>query len=100
MTTKTVYQIDTAGRYVGITRADESPKEPGVWLMPAGTVEAAPPEEWPEGKMPRWNGTAWGWVSVREPQPAPAVDPVAKLQAFLQANPDVTALLASKQGGV
>lgn len=91
MTTKTVYQIDTAGRYVGVTRADESPLEPGVWIMPKGTVEEAPPEQWPEGKLPRWNGTAWGWGNM--PAPALPVDPLEKLQAFLQSNPDVAALL-------
>ena len=44
MTTKTVFQTDAGGVYLGETVADESPLEPGVWLLPAGCVEVAPPE--------------------------------------------------------
>lgn len=94
---KTVFQIDRSGLYVGETTADESPLEEGVYLMPALTVEAAPPTDWPVGKWPRWNGSGWTLATV-VPKPANDNDPVAKLQAFLQANPDVAELL--NQGGV
>ena len=100
MTTKTVYQIDSAGRYVGETLADASPLEENVWLMPAGTVETAPPADVPEGHWPRWNGSSWDVSGTSKPQQEVADDPVAKLQSFLQANPDVAALLNSNQGGV
>lgn len=40
---KTVYQLDPSGYYVGPTEADESPLEPGVWLIPAGCIEIPPP---------------------------------------------------------
>ena len=63
MSTKTVFQTDRAGHYTGTTEADESPLEPGVFLMPAGAVETAPPTTWPDEKWPRWNGTRWDLVT-------------------------------------
>jgi hypothetical protein len=90
--TKIVYQIDRAGVYLGETVADESPLEPGVWLMPAGTIDAAPPANWPADKWPRWNGVEYVLGNAK-PLPAVVNDPVAKLQAFLAANPDVAAIL-------
>lgn len=94
-TTKTVFQFDIAGLFTGSTLADESPLEPGVFLMPARTTEVPPPNEWPADAWPRWNGRAWALV-VRPALPearAPAEDPVAKLRAFLAENPDVAAIL-------
>lgn len=64
MTTKTVFQTDRAGHFAGITEADESPLEPGVFLIPRGCVETAPPDEWPADKWPRWNGSSWGLVQL------------------------------------
>lgn len=98
MSTKTVYQCDHAGMYVGPTESDESPLEPGVWLIPARCVQIEPPAA-PDGKWPRWNGAAWQIVTLHN-QPAVEVsDPVAKLRDFLTANPDVAALLQSTDGG-
>ncbi|CAG2144384.1 hypothetical protein LMG31506_02994 [Cupriavidus yeoncheonensis] len=92
MSTKTVYQLDVAGHFAGETLADESPLEPGVWLIPRGCIEIPPPNEWPEDKWPRWNGAEWQLVT--KPQPAELPDPAEKLRAFLQANPDVAALVS------
>ena len=58
METKTVYQLDDEGRYVGKTVADRSPLETDVWLMPSGCVTQAPPRT-PAGKVARWDGQAW-----------------------------------------
>ena len=96
MTRKIVSQLDRAGHYMGPTAADESPLEPGVWLIPGRCVDAAPPESWPTDKWPRWNGS--GWDLIAKPTAAANIDPVAKLQAFLAANPDVVAVL--QQGSV
>lgn len=94
MNTKPVYQYDISGIYVGQTEADESPLEPGVFLIPARCVEMAPPE--PVGdKWPRWNGAKWELITVspaNDNQPASAVD---KLREFLNANPDVAALIGA-----
>lgn len=58
MTTKTVYQTNPLGVYVGPVQADESPLEPGVYLVPGGCVTEPPPLA-PELKAPRWNGKSW-----------------------------------------
>lgn len=91
---KIVFQTDRAGNYTGQTEADESPLEPGVFLMPAGTVATSPPSAWPEDKWPRWNGHEWQLVT-RPKLLANDNGPVAKLQAFLAANPDVAAILSA-----
>lgn len=94
MTTKIVYQYDVAGMFNGETEADESPLEPGVFLIPARCVEVAPPafsgEQWP-----RWNGAKWQLVTVSPANDNTEIDPVEKLRSFLDANPDVAALIGA-----
>lgn len=88
------YQYDPAGLYVCATVADESPLEPGVLLLPARTTLIEPPAAVSDDQWPRWDGSRW--VLVNKPvlaQPDCGDDPVAKLTAFLAANPDVAALL-------
>lgn len=92
---KTAYQYDTAGLYIGETVADESPLEPGVYLLPARCTIKPPPATVTDGKVPRWTGKSWQLVTKPV---APVSDPVAKLQAFLTQNPDVAALLQSGAG--
>ncbi len=90
--TNICYQFDPAGLLLGQAVADESPLEPGVFLLPAGCTFTAPPASVPDGKWPRFNGFTWDLVN----KPTPAndnADPVAKLQAFLAANPDVAAII-------
>ncbi|ASJ79181.1 hypothetical protein P26059A_0029 [Curvibacter phage P26059A] len=70
--TKQVSQLDTNGYFVGVTTADESPLEEGVFLIPAGTVDSIPPSI-PEGKLARWNGE---WTLEDIPQPEPEEPPV------------------------
>lgn len=67
---KTVYQTNEHGFLVGVTEADESPLEPGVWLIPRGAVEHPPPEP-RAGQVPFWTGSAW---EMRTP-PAESVPP-------------------------
>lgn len=94
MNTITVYQFDVAGMYQGETVADESPLEPGVFLIPARCTLKKPPAKAADNKWPRWTGSKWMLVNRPTPQlPAVADDPVAKLQDFLSANPDVAAML-------
>ncbi|POF99971.1 DUF4376 domain-containing protein [Pseudomonas putida] len=62
MTSKTVFQTDSRGLYVGTALADPSPLEPGVWLIPGGCVDVPPPQA-PENKAPLWNGEAWELVN-------------------------------------
>ncbi len=96
MASITVYQTDRAGHFVEASTADESPLEPGVYLVPAGCIRTAPPDTWPSDKWPRWNGASWDMVTM--PAAAQPDDAIAKLRAYLAANPDVAAVL--NQGGV
>ncbi|UVK90202.1 hypothetical protein LOY52_09065 [Pseudomonas sp. B21-051] len=61
MTEKLVYQTNHLGILVGAVKADESPLEPGVYMIPGGCVEIAPPPT-PEHKAAWWNGKAWQLV--------------------------------------
>jgi hypothetical protein len=72
MKTKIVCQLDTNGLFVGLTTADESPLEEGVYLLPAGTVDAPEPEH-KDGFNSKWNGS----VFVKVPVPKPKTEPVA-----------------------
>ena len=89
--TKTVYQTNHAGLLLGPVEADPSPMEPGVFLLPAGAVETPPPEDWPDGKWPRWTGAAWSLVNRPQDPAQPSAE--QKLAAFLAANPDVQAMI-------
>lgn len=68
---KQVCQLDAAGYFTGLVTADESPLEPGVYLIPGGCIEADAPTI-PEGQRAKWNGA---WVFEDIPQPEPEVEP-------------------------
>jgi hypothetical protein len=68
---KTVYQLDRDGVYLGETIAQESPLEPGVFLMPAGCIEHAPPPV-KAGKFARWDE---GWIVEDIPKPPKPEEP-------------------------
>jgi hypothetical protein len=68
---KQVIQLDDEGYFVGFSAADESPLEPGVFLMPARTIDASAPSI-PEGCRAKWNGS---WTVERIPQPQPEQEP-------------------------
>ena len=94
MNQKTVYQTNYSGLFVGETLADESPLEPETFLIPAGCVELAPPEEIPEDQWPRWNG--FKWELIQKPEVQEAISPEEKLAEFLAQNPDVMSLINKK----
>lgn len=73
MSQKQVCQLDSDGYFIGVTFADESPLEPGVFLFPAGAIDTLPPSEVPDGKRAKWIGE---WLiedipSPPEPEPEP-----------------------------
>ena len=68
---KIVSQLDADGYFVGLTTADESPLEPGVFLIPGGAVDVEPPVV-PDGHRARWSN---GWAFEAIPQPAPEPEP-------------------------
>lgn len=65
-----VYQTDAEGFLVAPVEADESPLEPGVYLVPRGCVEPEPPAL-SAGERARWTGEAWEVVAPPEPEPEP-----------------------------
>lgn len=77
--------------FVGLTEADASPLEVGVYLIPAGAVETRPPDTWPDRQWPRWNGVTWELVT--RPDIASAAAAIEKLRAFLASNPEVAELI-------
>lgn len=62
MNTKTVYQTNHQGLYVGPIEAPASPLEPGAFLIPGGCVETPPPTDIPPLKSACWTGKAWQLV--------------------------------------
>jgi len=63
------------GEYLGASIADESPLEPGVFLIPAYATTTAPPEP-QEGYVRRFSNGAWGYSPVEEPDTEPTPEPV------------------------
>tara|TARA_R110000744_G_scaffold76721_1_gene151905 strand:- start:76 stop:438 length:363 start_codon:yes stop_codon:yes gene_type:complete len=70
---KQVIQLDDNGYFTGVTVADLSPLEAGVYLMPAGTVDAEAPAI-PEAHVAKWNG-AWVYEAIPEPVVEPEAAP-------------------------
>lgn len=60
---KQVIQLDKEGYFVGLTSADESPLEKGVFLIPANCVEAPEPNAI-NGKRAKWDGAAWTYEDI------------------------------------
>ena len=65
---KQLSQLDQDGYFIGVTTADPSPLEPGVFLIPSGAIDVVPPPSVPEGKRAKWEGQ---WVFEDIPQPEP-----------------------------
>lgn len=68
------YQTNRDGYFVGLVEADESPLQPGVFVLPGGAVATEPPSFGP-GSAARWIDGAWQIVAV--PDALPATDPPA-----------------------
>lgn len=60
-----VYQTNELGIYVGPVIADESPLEPGVWLIPGGCVEIEPPQTSVD-QVAVWQAGAWIIMQTEE----------------------------------
>ena len=70
---KIVSQLDADGYFVGLTIADESPLEPGVFLIPGGAVDVEPPAI-PQGHRARWSN-GWAFEAIPQPEPEPEPPP-------------------------
>lgn len=69
-----VYQTDQTGIFVGTTTADESPLQPGVFLIPAGCV-TDPPPALAANELARFVDGAWLVEPIPEPEPEPEPPP-------------------------
>lgn len=71
-----IFNYDENGDFVGTSQADESPLEPGVYLIPARATTSPVPNV-PEGKVARWNPSISTWES-RDPilPPNPDVESI------------------------
>ena len=69
----------STGIYLGQTVADESPLEPGVFLIPAFATEIEPPNT-PEGFIAVFNGSVWSLEEVVEPEPIIEPEPPTPYQ--------------------
>lgn len=80
---KIVSQLDASGLLIGPAEADESPLEPGVFLLPGGCVDL-PPIEAPIGMRARFVEGRFVLESVpasAPPEPISAAEVVANIKA-------------------
>lgn len=70
---KQVIQLDANGYFVGFTTADISPLEPGVYLFPAGTIDAPTPTV-PNGQRAKWANEQWTFEDISSPEPDPETE--------------------------
>lgn len=95
-----VYNYDYNGRLRGVSNAQESPLEPGVFLIPGNATTTAPPEI-PEGFAAVYDTVANVWslidISMEEPlndteEPAPGTVAEQALQELEQQKTDLQTL--------
>lgn len=75
MSVKLVSQLDQDGYFVGSVIADESPVEPGEFLIPGGAVDATPPSV-PNGKRAKFIDGKFVMELIPKPVPEPIPEPV------------------------
>lgn len=74
------YQADHDGYFVGQTWADESPEEPGVFLIPGNAYKDAPPGAPATGMLWRRAASGDSWLMEpipSKPEPEPETVPTA-----------------------
>lgn len=65
---KYYHQLDREGFYCFSFIPDESPREPGVYLIPAGCVDITPPEFDKEKQIPKFTDQGWVLVEIKKPK--------------------------------
>lgn len=71
---KTVSQCNGDGYFIGLTDAQEDPRNPSSYLLPADAIDIESPTE-KEGVLFRLNDTRSGWVEEKIQPPASEPDP-------------------------
>ncbi|MFN4124431.1 hypothetical protein [Pannonibacter indicus] len=70
-----IYHFHPAtAQYLGFSEADESPLEPGVYLIPAHATDVPPPEP-ADGFIRKFVDGGWLLEAVPEPEPQPEPEP-------------------------
>lgn len=70
-----IYNYNENGFLVSIGEADESPLEPGVFLIPA-LATTIPAPELKVGYFLKFDGAEWGYVPIVDPEIAPTTTPM------------------------
>jgi hypothetical protein len=82
---KPVSQLDADGYFVGFAIADESPLEPGIFLLPGGCVDEIPPAI-PDGYRAKWDGGSFSIEMIPvEESPPPTPPTLEELKAIKRA---------------
>jgi hypothetical protein len=72
---KNIYHYDSDGVFLGVSEADESPLEPGVYLIPSFATEIEPPE-FGEGFRAVFANGEWKVEPIPvPPEPEPTPEP-------------------------
>lgn len=75
-----VFQLDDLGYLVGQCEADESPRQPGFFLIPGGCVSDPPPAIG-EGQRARHVGGQWTVEVIQaDPEPEPVIADISDRQ--------------------
>jgi len=81
---KVIHNFDLSGLYLGSTPADESPMEPGVFLIPALATDTPLPSHNPDVEYCRFDGASWSVEAMSQPEPEPEAIPPTQEQIIAQ----------------
>ena len=95
-----IYHYDQNGLYLGASAADQSPLEPGVFLIPAQATPVKPPSA-RDGFLRRFvNGTWEEQYLEPVPEVAPPIEPEAPTDTLPQVVSRAQGLIALEMAGV
>lgn len=83
MNQKIVSQLDAKGYFVGPVLAEESPLEPGIYLIPGGAFDKAPPKTMAEGMRYKISGASWRAEPIPTPEPEPELIPPTRQEIIV-----------------
>lgn len=71
---KIVSQCNESGHFAGFSEAQEDPRNPGTYLLPAGAVDVEAPVV-QEGFVYQINNEGSAWIAEKIPEPEPELEP-------------------------
>ena len=81
-----IYHYDHQQIFIGTGTADESPLEPGVFLIPANATSVAVPTL-TDQQQAVWNGASWDVEDIPVPEPPPEEEPEEEEEEETPAEP-------------